>query len=144
MILADKREYKNGYRKHYTAYNLLRENNDSIISRCLLLVYSAECGLKCLLLAKWRENSPKKILENEKDERNEMIKTHNLSKILVELGQSGFRFPQLITKHGNSINLGNYHQLCRYGIRLKDKDIYKAKIYEEELLKVISWIEKEI
>lgn len=144
MILADKRDYKNGYKKHYNAYNKLKQNNDSIISRCLLLVYSAECGLKCLLLSKWRENSPKRILENDKDDRNKVIKTHNLQLILVALGQSGFRFPQMSTKHGNVINSETFHQLCRYGIGLQDKDIPKARLYEEELLKVLSWIEEEI
>lgn len=144
MILADRRDYKNGFKKHYVAYNLLKEKNDSVISRCLLLVYSVECGLKCLLLDKWRENSPKNILGNEDDKRNEVIKSHNIQKILITLGQSRYRFPQMTTKHGDIINTNTYHQLHRYGIKLKDTDIDKAELYEQELLKVVDWIEKEI
>lgn len=144
MMLADKRDYKNAYKKHYVAYNLLKKSNDSIISRCLLLIYSVECGLKCLLLVKWRENSPKRILEDKNDVRNKVIKTHNLQTILKELGKSDYRFPKMSTQHGDSVNSETYHQLCRYGIKLQDRDINKAELYEKELLKVISWIEEEI
>ncbi len=52
MILADRRDYKYGYRKHLAAYQYLERTNKTVQSRCLLLVYSVECGLKCLLLSK--------------------------------------------------------------------------------------------
>lgn len=144
MILADQKDYKNGFNKHYAAYNILKKNNDTIISRRLLLVYSVECGLKCLLLAKWRENSIQEILRNSNDERNKIIKSHKLEKLLIALGQSRYRFPQMVTKHENSVDSETYHQLCRYGIKLQDTDIIKAELFEQELIKVANWIEKEI
>ena len=74
MILADKRDYKQGYRKHYVTYKRLRDDNDDLNSRRLLLVYSVECGLKYLLLDKWHEENPKNILEG-KDEKKKNNKT---------------------------------------------------------------------
>ena len=57
MILADKRDYKRGYTKHYNAYQILRKSNNCLKSRRLLLVYCVECGLKYKLLDKWKENN---------------------------------------------------------------------------------------
>ena len=118
MILADKRDYRQGYKKHYSAYYKLMETNASINSKRLLLSYCVECGLKYL-------------------------QSHNLEKILKELGQLGtFKFPQLITAHQDSITSENYHQLCRYCIRVKDKDRVKEDKYEIELKKIADWIEE--
>lgn len=143
MILADKRDYKHGYQKHYSAYIKLYNNNTSVISRHLLLVYCVECGLKYLLLDKWHENNPKKIFDNKEDKRIEIIGSHNLEKILKELGQLGsFKFPQLKSKHQDNITSDNYHQLCRYGIKIRDGDREKTEKYEEVLRKIAIWIEE--
>ena len=143
MILADKRDYRQGYKKHYSAYYKLMETNASINSNRLLLSYCVECGLKYLLLDKWHEENPEKIIGNEKDKRRDVLKSHNLEKILKELGQLGtFKFPQLITAHQDSITSENYHQLCRYCIRVKDKDRVKEDKYEIELKKIADWIEE--
>ena len=131
MILADKRDYRQGYKKHYSAYYKLMETNASINSKRLLL------------LDKWHEENPEKIIGNEKDKRRDVLKSHNLEKILKELGQLGtFKFPQLITAHQDSITSENYHQLCRYCIRVKDKDRVKEDKYEIELKKIADWIEE--
>ena len=59
MLIADKRDYRKGYKKHYELYKRLKSNNSDINSRRLLLVYSVECGLKYMLLDKWREDDEK-------------------------------------------------------------------------------------
>lgn len=143
MILADKRDYKSGYEKHYSAYMKLSSQNVSIHSRRLLLTYCVECGLKYLLLDKWRQINPKEIIENKEDKRNGIIKSHNLEKILKELGQlSAFNFPQMLTNHQDNITSDNFHELCRYGINVKESDKDKEKKYEEELIKIADWIEE--
>ena len=131
MILADRRDYKYGYRKHLAAYQYLERTNKTVQSRCLLLVYSVECGLKCLLLSKWRENNPKDILADKSDKRYPIMTSHNLQELLKELGQTRFRFPQKITVHKNIVSSAEYHQLCRYGVQVKDN--YKMERYEQVL-----------
>ncbi len=142
MILADRRDYKYGYRKHLAAYQYLERTNKTVQSRCLLLVYSVECGLKCLLLSKWRENNPKDILADKSDKRYPIMTSHNLQELLKELGQTRFRFPQLITVHKNIVSSAEYHQLCRYGVQVKDN--YKMERYEQVLNDIAEWIGEEI
>lgn len=138
MILADRRDYKYGYRKHLAAYQYLERTNKTVQSRCLLLVYSVECGLKCLLLSKWRENNPKDILADKSDKRYPIMTSHNLQELLKELGQTRFRFPQMITVHKNIVSSAEYHQLCRYGVQVKDN--YKMERYEQVLNDIAEWI----
>ncbi len=82
MLIADKRDYRKGYKKHYELYKRLKSNNSDINSRRLLLVYSVECGLKYMLLDKWREENPRKIFESEDESKKRILKSHNLEKIL--------------------------------------------------------------
>lgn len=145
MVLADKKDYKRGYEKHYRAFRRLKQTNDDARSRRLLLVYSVECGLKYKLLDNWHENNPKEILDNKDDWRRPIIATHNLEKILKELGQTSvFKFPAAIeTKHGDFVNSEDFHQFCRYGVEAKNKSDKEEK-YEEELMKVADWLEEEL
>lgn len=130
MLIANKRDYRNGYRKHYELYRHLRSENSNVNSRRLLLIYSVECGLKYMLLDKWREVNPKKILEGYDEKKKSVLKSHNLEKIVKELGQQGnFQFQQLKTVHGNSVSSEEYHQLYRYCIRMEEADREK----EDEL-----------
>lgn len=143
MILADKKDYKQGYKKHYSAYNKLHNMNASINSKRLLLSYCVECGLKYLLLDKWHEENPKKIIENNGDSRKDVLTSHNLEKILKELIQQGtFKFPQMTTVHQDNITSDSYHQLCRYCIRVKENDKDKEIRYEDELRKIAEWIKE--
>lgn len=45
-VTADKKDFKNSYKKHYYTYKTLDDKNSSKFSRQLLLFYSVECGLK--------------------------------------------------------------------------------------------------
>lgn len=145
MVLADKREYISGYKKHYFTYLSLKQTNSSVRSRRLLLVYCVECGLKYLLLGSWHENSPKEIIENKEDKRSGIIGGHNLEIMLKELGQAGvFKFPHMTTIHQDNVFIGNFHELCRYNIGLKKEDTVKEDQYELELQKIAEWIREEI
>ncbi|HBA48120.1 MAG TPA: hypothetical protein DCZ91_10055 [Lachnospiraceae bacterium] len=145
MILADMKDYRNGYRKHYCTYLELKQNNMSVRSRRLLLTYCVECGLKYLLLDNWHESNPEKIIKNKKDKRNKIITSHNLEIILKELGQAGvFVFPQMTTVHKDTVIAENFHELCRYGIRIEKRDEEKESQYERELQKIAKWIGEEV
>lgn len=141
MLIADKRDYRRGYKKHYESYKRLRMHNSDINSRRLLLIYSVECGLKYMLLDKWRVEDPQKIFESNDEKKKEILKSHNLGKMLKELGQQGnFKFPTLETVHRNYVVSDTYHQLYRYGIRTQEKDQKKEEKLEETLKNVAYWI----
>jgi hypothetical protein len=148
MIAADKRDYKNGYKKHFITYKRLAANNDDEISRCLLLAYSVECGLKFKLLDIWEINSLgeiRELLQDEKDPKRQILKTHDLQKIIKELGQEGqFKFPQTRTIHKEPVNIETYHQMERYGIREDDRVTSKSNNFEKTLKEVADWIEEDI
>lgn len=77
-----------------------------------------ECGLKYKLLDKWNEENPQKILEGTDDKKIRILKSHNLERILKELGQQGnFKFPRLKTVHRDIVDAESYHQLYRYCIK---------------------------
>lgn len=145
MLLADRRDYKRGYEKHFEAYRSMAEKNQSAKSRCLLLIYSVECGLKYKLMIHWHENSTKGWIDDKNDKRSELIKNHNIESMLKELNQCGtFHFPSLKTVHNQGVSAKTYHQFCRYGIEAKDKDGLNEKQYEKVLLQVAEWIGEEI
>lgn len=148
MILADKRDYKTGYRKHYYTYRFLDSQNGAILSKRLLLVYSVECGLKYKLLEKWEvvtSEEIREILSDKNHPKHTILGTHNLRKILKELGQEGeFHFPEMATVHKDKISIDEYHQMQRYGIQADDRDMTKEKQMEEVLQQIADWIEEEM
>lgn len=148
MILADKRDYKEGYEKHYRTYQFLDLKNGTIVSKRLLLVYSVECGLKYKMLKEWEIESLseiKEILKDKNDPRHKILGTHNLRRIIKELGQEGqFRFPQIKTSHKDDVSSEEYHQMLRYGIRSDDRNKREEDQYEEVLKQIADWIQEEI
>lgn len=80
MLIADKQDYKRGYKKHYELYKRLQSDNSDVNSRRLILIYSVECGLKYMLLDKWRENNPKRIFDSDDQTKKDILKSHNLEK----------------------------------------------------------------
>lgn len=148
MVLADMNDYKKGYKKHYYTYRLLNSQDGSILSKRLLLVYSVECGLKFKLLKKWNIRSSgeiRKILSDKTHPRHNILGTHNLRKIIKELGQEGqFHFPQIKTSHKDNISAEDYHQMQRYGIREDDKDRKKMADFEDVLREIADWIQEEM
>lgn len=143
MLIADKRDYRKGYKKHYELYKRLKIENSDMNSRRMLLIYSVECGLKYMLLDKWQEKNPQKIFDSNDEKKKEILRSHNLEKILKELGQQGiFKFPQLETIHRNFVTSETYHQLYRYCIRTEEKEQIKEEKLEETLKNVACWIEE--
>lgn len=143
MLIADKKDYRRGYKKHYQLYKRLKSEQSDVNSRRLLLVYSVECGLKYMLLDKWNEENPQTIFSGNDERKKGILTSHNLEKILKELGQQGnFKFPQLETVHKGIVVSETYHQLYRYCIRTQEKQQDKEKKLEESLNNVACWIEE--
>lgn len=143
MLIADKRDYRKGYEKHYQSYRRLKGENADINSRRLLLVYSVECGLKYKLLDKWNEKNPRKILEGTDDKKRDILKSHNLERILKELGQQGnFKFPRLKTVHKGIVDPESYHQFYRYCIKTQEKQLDKEEKIEASLNDIACWIKE--
>ena len=143
MLIADKRDYRKGYEKHYQSYRRLKGENADINSRRLLLVYSVECGLKYKLLDKWNEKNPRKILEGTDDKKRDILKSHNLERILKELGQQGnFKFPQLKTVHKGIVDSETYHQYYRYCIKTQEKQLDQEEKIEASLNDIACWIKE--
>lgn len=143
MLIADKRDYRKGYEKHYQSYKRLKGENADIYSRRLLLVYSVECGLKYKLLDKWNEQNPQKILAGIDDKKIKILMSHNLEKILKELGQQGnFKFPRLKTVHRDIVDAESYHQFYRYCINAYEKQLDKEEKAEDVLNDIACWIKE--
>lgn len=146
MILADMKDYKIGYRKHYCTYRHLDSQNGPVLSKRLLLIYSVECGLKYKLLEKWEIRSTNEIREILKDKdhpKHKVLGTHNIRKIIKELGQEGqFHFPEITTCHKDKISIEEYHQMKRYGIEADDRDTRDEDKLEEVLQQVADWIQE--
>lgn len=143
MLIADKKDYRRGYKKHYQLYKRLKAENSDVNGRRLLLIYSVECGLKYRLLDRWNEENPKNILDSNDDRKKDILKSHNLEKILKELGQQGiYKFPQLETVHKNIVVSESYHQLYRYCIRTQEKQQEKEEKLEDVLNAIAYWIDE--
>lgn len=149
MILADKRDFKNGYRKHYSAYKSLdSKSNGEVISKRLILTYSVECGLKYKLLDEWKIDSSsevRQIFADKNHPKHNILGSHNLQKIIKELGLEGqFKFPQLKTIHKDFVNSEEFHQMQRYGIKPDNKSESKLDEFEDVLKQVAEWIGEDI
>lgn len=144
MIFADMRDYKNGFVKHKSMYDSVKGKQYPEISRNLLLFYAVENGLKYLLLRKWKVYSPTDISNDKNDDRNLKLYTHKINVILKELGKTDIRFPVLSTIHGDIIEPKDFHELCRYGIRIEKRYYDKYKKYEIELNNILKWLQEEI
>ena len=143
MLIADKRDYRRGYEKHYQSYKRLIVENADINSRRLLLVYCVDCGLNYKLLDKWNEENPQKILEGTDDKKIKILKSHNLEKILKELGQQGnFKFPRLKTVHRDIVDAESFHQFYRYCIKSQEKQSDKEEKVEDSLNDIACWIKE--
>lgn len=148
-LIADLREYRKGYEKNYESYKTLYSKNAHSRARKMLLTYSAECGLKYLVLKQWQIIRYEDIVElmNEKEDyRHSIITTHNLEKLIKELGQAGmFCFPsKLKSLRNETVNAENFHQFCRYEISVADGLYREEMAFEDVLRDIAEWIDQRI
>lgn len=143
MITAYISNYKKAYRKLHEAALKMKDDKQFDYVRCMILFYSAECGLKSILLYRWGCYS-KKDMENLDKEQKQLLGTHDLKKMLYELHQnSSFSFPDnMKTNDGERIDVREFHQVCRYNIRLQNDSYFD--MMGETLIKIDEWANEQI
>lgn len=140
-------DYKKAYNRHretINSMNLFRENDVGDVneySRSLILIYCAECGLKSLIMKKWRIATVSEISNDDK-QRQGIIKSHDILKLLQCLNQvGGYEFKSFPTKYNQSVSCLNYHEFRRYSIAYETgKYSGIVKQYDMNLMEIIKWI----
>lgn len=136
MLKADRRDYKQGFKKHYHAYNNWGDAG-SIASKRLILAYCVECGLKYLLMKQERIN----VVTDARQDIQNKLKCHDFQILLKSINRTEYRFPTIKTNHGEPIQPDNYHQACRYVI-FQDDD--KHAEYCKVLQEVSEWLNERV
>lgn len=112
-LIADQRDYKNAFNKHYHAIKNWN-GTGSDISRRLILVYAVECGLKYIVMNRggW------KCIEDIADEdMRKILRSHDFRELLKAIHWAGsYSFSCFKTKHKDTVEPKSFHQICRYSI----------------------------
>lgn len=138
VVHVSNRDLKRGYRYHLQAYQACPMPTNA---HRLLLFYAIECGLKAILL---KDNNCKAT-----DEFPRIVELgHDLNKLLSELGigtANPLRLPNSIKIKSKPprqpIDISGLHQVWRYGGEASDP---LDDHLEQQLLKIIDWIQENI
>ena len=140
MIQADQREYKSAFKKHLHAY-LHWENTGSEISKCLILIYCVECGLKYKIMESQRIYQ----VEDAQEDVQRDLGSHNFYKLLMRLNQAGtYHFPTIQTIHGDRVDPNTYHQFCRYSVQPIKEHTANIQKYDDQLAEIASWLKERV
>ena len=138
-LRADQKNYKKAFQRHADSYE--KYINVSKSSRSLILCYCVECGLKCLVM---KNNKIYKV-ETANEEIKNVLGTHDIRALLNEVKQAGrYSFFNISTEDGDVVSNAQYHQMCRYGINLEEKDRDKEKENIKTLENIMNWLKEEI
>lgn len=160
MLFADLRDLKKAYNCNYASYRRLKQSTPSYDDRkaALLLLYAVECGLKYMLIDRWRIGQGlKKMLEiylrekencNDNDlyRRAKILTSHNIEAMLIYLGQAGtFKFyNDIMTVHQDKVNSSNMHELFRYCIAVQSRSSGMLAEQIKQFEKIAEWIRSEM
>lgn len=138
-IRADRKNYRKGFEKHLNSYTYGKNISDP--TRRMLLCYSVECGLKYKIMEKNKINR----LSQARTELSEILGTHDIKRLLKELGKSGaYRFKNFSTEYGDCVTTENFHQMCRYAIEPEEQKIEKVKDFENILMSIAEELRQEV
>ena len=74
-----------------------------------------------------------------------VLGTHDIRALLNEVKQAGrYSFFNVSTEYGDVVSIAQYHQMCRYGINLEEKDRDKEKENIKTLENIMNWLKEEI
>lgn len=136
-VNVTRNEFKNSFKSHYKLYNE-SDGSDAHNSRCLLLFYSVECGLKSLVLKKIGGNT---YMDLEKY-RNNAGKNgfgHNIRELAKEMDiDQVYPLKRIRLKNGGNISSEQFNELWRYGAEIEDET--EGQNAEETLKKIADWI----
>lgn len=138
-LIATQKSYNEAFKKHMHAYISLKD--ECYYSRCMLLCYSVECGLKCLIM----KNNRIYYTTQANEKLSKVLGTHDVKILLRELRQAGnYLLENTVTMKNETVNSENYHQVYRYCIPIREDKLQKMKSYEETLVDIVSWLREEI
>ncbi len=138
-IRADRKNYKKAFQKHAHSYHNWEKGSD--ISRRLLLCYCVECGLKCLVM----QNNNIHQISQANAEVEKVLGSHDFRMLLKAVNKAGiYRLKNFQTEYGETVTAENFHQLCRYCIDVKDREMLPVNEFEEVLKDIAEWLKEEI
>jgi hypothetical protein len=140
MIPAKVKELKASFYRHRQVYI---EARNKTTSHYLLLFYAVECGLKVLLLNKFK-GSTTGDFERIRDLQGKLLgkNGHNLKMILKLLNYNKVALPALLCANGSGAESDTYNQVWRYGIAVRDKSNENEVV--NNLEKISEWIIKQL
>ncbi len=135
-------EFQVSCKNHYSLY---KKTASTIAPRTrrLLLFYSVECGLKCLIMKNIGKNTYdelKKYSEN----NQKRVHGHDIKAMTEEVGiEHEYPLKKIrLLKSGGHVTPERYNELWRYGATLENEE---EEIREEAtLLRIADWIEKRL
>lgn len=130
MFHVSKNHLRGAFRQLKGAANGL-PSAASDAARLLLLMYSAECGLKAKLLDERRLHHSSKLEEDDL--------THDVDALLGKLNASSSRIGGVTDKQKKRIATKDIHQALRYGHDIGNSAKNQLKIRLENIL---NWIEE--
>lgn len=128
-----RKEFQDSYRRHYQLY---QSTNVSGKSRRLLLFYSVECGLKCLIM---KENGNNTYEEMQRC-CDKSVTGHNIKAMLKQVNpRNEFVLKNISLENGGgSVPPEKYNELWRYGAAIED--VAEEIRAEKVLVKIAEWI----
>ena len=140
MISVKLHELKKIYKKHFECYKSI---NGYDKSKRLLLFYSVECGLKCLILKDIGQSTTDAIFQHYK---YDILKSdgHNIKLMIKLLGFEGtFNLKSIDSKNFiTSVGPSQYNQMWRYGIDIEPNG--KEQSVEVELVRIAEWLDPKV
>lgn len=136
-IQANQKNFKGAYKKHAYTYEKIQDGSD--ITKRLILCYCVECGLKYLIM---NENKIFKISQAD-ESLSGILGSHDFRTLLKAIRYAGtYQFKDFQTEYGDTVNTGNYHQLCRYCVDAKNIEDIRA--YDSTLNEIADWLKEVI
>ena len=137
MLTANKRNYKEAFKKHYHAF-INWQSTGSETSKVLILAYAVECGLKFMIMEEARIYNTK----NADDSIKNILHSHDYSKLLKQVKWTQYSFIEFKTEHNDTVNTNNFHEFCRYCIRENGTKEYLK--FSEALRKIATQLDEDV
>ena len=135
-------EFRKSFQNHYTMYVNTDEGMPER-TRCLILFYAVECGLKSLILKNIGKNTYQEMQEYY-DLCGKKMHGHDLKEMTREVGiETAYPLKSIKLDKDRHIKPKQYNELWRYGAAVEDEE-EEEKREEKTLLRIAGWIRQRI
>ena len=136
-INVTRREFQKSYENHYQLY---RSTKDSPKTRCLILFYAVECGLKSLILKQTGNNTYEQLEQYCKTNTGKHLAGHDIRAMVKEVNpRNDFALRNIRLKNkGGSVPPKRFNELWRYGAEVDD--CAEEEAAEKVLFKIAEWL----